>query len=338
MVKTKSGGTAAVEEDLLHRAEVPPELNGLRLDAVCARLFDEWSRSRIQTWITEGRVQVNGTVTDKGRVLVKAGDVLDLEAQAEADTRVLPEVMKLEVIYEDKAIAIINKPAGLTVHPGAGISSGTLQNALLHRWPKTAEVPRAGLVHRLDKDTSGLLVIALTLPAHTRLVAMIAGHDVRREYDAVVHGALVSGGTISTLMGRHPNDRIKMAVLERGGREAVTHYRIQERFAAHTHLRVKLETGRTHQIRVHMSHLKHPIVGDSTYGGDVVRGRGMDEGLRAVLKAFPRQALHARELALEHPISGKEISCSVEPPKDMQSLIKTLRDHAKALNIMTRKR
>ena len=338
MVKTKSGGVAAVGEDPLRRAEVPPELNGLRLDAVCARLFNEWSRSRIQSWIADGHMQVNGTVTDKGRVLVKAGDVLDLEVQAEADTRVLPEPMKLEVVYEDKAIAIINKPAGLTVHPGAGISAGTLQNALLHRWPKTAEVPRAGLVHRLDKDTSGLLVIALTLPAHTRLVAMIAGHDVRREYDAVVHGALVSGGSINTQMGRHTTDRVKMAVLDRGGREAITHYRIQERFVAHTHLRVKLETGRTHQIRVHMAHIKHPIIGDSTYGGDVVRGRGMDEDLRATLKAFPRQALHARELTLEHPITGKEVSCSIEPPKDMQGLIKTLRDHARAVNSATRKR
>jgi 23S rRNA pseudouridine1911/1915/1917 synthase len=246
--------------------------------------------------------------------------------------------MPLEVVYQDNAIALINKPAGLTVHPGAGISGGTLQNALLHRWPQTAVVPRAGLVHRLDKDTSGLLVIALTLPAHTRLVEMIAGHDVRREYDAVVHGALVSGGTINTQMGRHPNDRIKMAVLDRGGREAITHYRIHERFISHTHLRVKLETGRTHQIRVHMSHLKHPLIGDSTYGGDVVRGRGMDEGLRATLKAFPRQALHARELALEHPITGKEMNWSVEPPKDIQNLLKTLRDHAKAQNDATRRR
>jgi 23S rRNA pseudouridine1911/1915/1917 synthase len=327
-----------VEEDLLHRAEVPPELNGLRLDAVCARLFDDWSRSRLTSWITQGRLQVNGEVADKGRMPVKGGDVLVLEVQAEPDTRVLPEVLPLEVVYQDKSIALINKPAGVTVHPGAGISGGTLQNALLNRWPQTAVVPRAGLVHRLDKDTSGLLVIALTLPAHTRLVEMIAGHDVRREYDAVVHGALVSGGSINTQMGRHPNDRIKMAVLDRGGREAITHYRIHERFASHTHLRVKLETGRTHQIRVHMAHLKHPIIGDRTYGGDVVRGRGMDEDLRAVLKAFPRQALHARELALEHPISGKEISFSVEPPKDMQALLKVLREHAAAHNNPTRRR
>lgn len=327
-----------VEEDLLHRAEVPAELNGLRLDAVCARLFDDWSRSRLTSWITQGRVRVNDVVADKGRVPVRGGDVLTLQAQADPDTRVLPEVMALEVVYQDKSIALINKPAGLTVHPGAGAASGTLQNALLHRWPQTAAVPRAGLVHRLDKDTSGLLVIALTLPAHTRLVEMIAGHEVRREYDAVVHGALVSGGTIQTQMGRHPNDRIKMAVLERGGREAITHYRIHERFVSHTHLRVKLETGRTHQIRVHMAHIKHPIIGDKTYGGDVVRGRGMDDDLRAALKAFPRQALHARELALEHPITGKEVSWSVEPPQDMQKLLKVLREHAKTHSNPTRKR
>lgn len=321
-----------VEEDLLHRAEVPVELDGLRLDAACARLFGDWSRSRLQTWIEQGRVRVNGSVSDKGRVPVRSGDVLELEAQPEVDTRVKAEALALEVVYQDKAIAVINKPAGLTVHPGAGISGGTLQNALLHRWPQTATVPRAGLVHRLDKDTSGLLVIALTLPAHTRLVEMIAGHDVEREYDAVVHGALVSGGTVQTQMGRHPNDRIKMAVLDRGGREAITHYRIHERFISHTHLRVRLETGRTHQIRVHMAHIKHPIIGDSTYGGNVVRGRGMDENLRAVLTGFPRQALHARALTLVHPISGKEVSCSVEPPKDMQGLLQVLRTHTDTLN------
>lgn len=334
MAKSKS----VVKQDLLHTAEVPVELNGMRLDAVCARLFPDWSRSRLTSWIEGGRLRVNEVVTDKGRVPVRVGDVLMLEAQPEADTRVKPEVMPLEVVYQDKAIALINKPAGLTVHPGAGASSGTLQNALLNRWPQTAVVPRAGLVHRLDKDTSGLLVIALTLPAHTRLVEMIAGHDVRREYDAVVHGALVSGGTISTQMGRHPSDRIKMAVLERGGREAITHYRIQERFASQTHLRVKLETGRTHQIRVHMAHIKHPIVGDSTYGGDVVRGRGMDEGLRTALKAFPRQALHARELELEHPITGKLMTWSIEPPKDIQNLLKVLRDHKEAQINAPRKR
>lgn len=327
MAKVTKTESVDAEEDLRHSAEVPHELTEQRLDVVCAKLFSDWSRARLQTWIGEGRVSVNGSPVDKPRTLVLAGDQLELEALPEADLTVHPEKIALDVVYHDKTIAVINKPAGLTVHPGAGISSGTLQNALLHRFPQTNTVPRAGLVHRLDKDTSGLLVVALTLTAQARLSAAISEHAFRREYDAVVHGDMVSGGSVDAPIGRHPRDRIRMAVVERGGREALSHYRVQERFSAHTHLRVQLETGRTHQIRVHMSHIRHPIVGDSMYGGDVIRGRGMDASLRAVLKDFPRQALHARELELEHPISGKTIGWVAEPPKDIQELIKTLRKH-----------
>jgi 23S rRNA pseudouridine1911/1915/1917 synthase len=326
------------EDDLRHSAEVPPELSEQRLDVVCAKLFDGWSRARLQTWIGEGRLSVNGAVVDKPRHLVLAGDQLELEALPEADLTVHPEAIALDVVYHDKAIAVINKPAGLTVHPGAGISSGTLQNALLHRFPQTASVPRAGLVHRLDKDTSGLLVVALTLTAQARLSAAISEHAFRREYDAVVHGDMVSGGTVDAPIGRHPRERIKMAVVERNGRDAISHYRVQERFTAHTHLRVKLETGRTHQIRVHMAHIRHPIIGDSTYGGDVVRGRGMDEGLRTTLKAFPRQALHARELELDHPVSGKTIGWTAEPPQDIQDLLAALRRHTEIEIAATRSR
>lgn len=321
---TKTDTTS--EEDLHHSAEVPHELTEQRLDVVCAKLFNDWSRARLQTWIGEGRLSVNGIVVDKPRTLVLAGDVLELEALPEADLTVHPENIALDVVYHDKAIAVINKPAGLTVHPGAGISSGTLQNALLHRFPQTNAVPRAGLVHRLDKDTSGLLVVALTLTAQARLSAAISEHAFRREYDAVVHGDMVSGGSVDAPIGRHPRDRIRMAVVTRGGREALSHYRVQERFSGHTHLRVQLETGRTHQIRVHMSHIRHPIIGDSMYGGDVIRGRGMDVSLRKVLKDFPRQALHARELELDHPISGKTLGWVAEPPKDIQNLIKALRE------------
>jgi 23S rRNA pseudouridine1911/1915/1917 synthase len=338
MTNATKANTAGDEEDLRHSAEVPPELANQRLDVVCARLFEAWSRARLQTWISEGRVTVNGVVVDKPRVLVNMDDLIELEAQPEADLTVHPENIVLDVVYQDKAIAVINKPAGLTVHPGAGVSSGTLQNALLHRWPKAAEVPRAGLVHRLDKDTSGLLVVALTLPAHAKLVAAISAHAFRREYDAVVHGDMVSGGTVDAPIGRHPRERIKMAVVERNGREAISHYRVQERYSAHTHLRVKLETGRTHQIRVHMAHIKHPIVGDSTYGGDVIRGRGMNEDLRATLKAFPRQALHARELELDHPISGKTLGWTAEPPQDIQDLLTTLRKHTAREIAATRSR
>ena len=318
------------DEDLQHSREVPPELDGQRLDVVCAKLFDAWSRARLQVWIADGRLRVNGLAADKARQPVMVGDRLDLCAEPEADTTVHAEAIALEVIYSDKAIAIINKPAGLTVHPGAGTSAGTLQNALLHHFPQAAGIPRAGLVHRLDKDTSGLLVVALTLPAHAKLAAAISAHAFRREYDAVVHGDIVSGATIDAPIGRHPRERIKFAVVERGGRDAISHYRVQERFPAHTHLRVKLETGRTHQIRVHMAHIKHPIIGDSSYGGDVVRGRGMDDGLRTVLKTFPRQALHARELELEHPISGKLMGWVAEPPSDIQGLLAALRKDAVA--------
>jgi len=321
----------ADEEDLLHAVSVPPELAGTRLDAVCAKLIPDYSRARIQHWIEQGRVSVNGAPALRSRDPVQENDRIELTAEAETEAGlVLPQDIPLEVVYADQAVAVINKPAGLTVHPGAGQKAGTLQNALLHRFPQTAAVPRAGLVHRLDKDTSGLLVVALTLNAHAQLVRAIAQREMRREYDAVVQGTFVAGGTIDLPMGRHPRDRLRQAVLERGGREAVTHYRIQERFARHTHLRVKLQTGRTHQIRVHFSHVRHPIVGDELYGGGMPRGAGMPEELRTVLQRFSRQALHARELELTHPVSGKTLSFCAEPPADIQGLLQTLRQFDKA--------
>jgi 23S rRNA pseudouridine1911/1915/1917 synthase len=228
------------------------------------------------------------------------------------------------VVYADDALAIINKPAGLTAHPGAGQPDGTLTNALLHRWPQTAVLPRAGLVHRLDKHTSGLLVVALNPSAHTRLVAAMAARRIKREYDAVVNGTLTAGGTVDAPISRDPHNRLRMAVVA-GGRSAVTHYRVHQRFTYHTHLRVRLETGRTHQIRVHMAQIKHPIAGDAVYGGRLARGVGMDAGLRETLRRFPRQALHARELALQHPVDGRELAFTAEPPADLQALLATLR-------------
>jgi 23S rRNA pseudouridine1911/1915/1917 synthase len=309
---------------------VPLELAGQRLDAVAAKLFPDHSRSRLKAWIDEGSLWLNGAPAARGRDPVKEGDVLDLRAEIpEVNYDILPQNLPLDVVYADESLAIIRKPAGLTVHPGAGQPDNTLQNALLYHFPQTSLVPRAGIVHRLDKDTSGLLVVALTVTAHTYLADLIAKRDVSREYDALITGTIVAGSTIDLPIGRHPRDRLKMAV-SNGGRKAVTHYRVQERFKHHTLLRVKLETGRTHQIRVHLSHLKWPIVGDHLYGGRLARGVGMSLKLREALLAFPRQALHARALELEHPVTGELLSFANEPPEDFQALLQLLRDEQKA--------
>ncbi|HVT36277.1 MAG TPA: 23S rRNA pseudouridine(1911/1915/1917) synthase RluD [Nevskiaceae bacterium] len=316
------------DEELL-TAQVPPALAGLRLDQAAAKLFDRYSRARLQGWIESGALTVNGEVQTRSRTPVADGDELALAAEPEVSHEVLPQDIALEVLHADKSIAVINKPAGLTVHPGAGQRDGTLQNALLFRFPQTAKVPRAGIVHRLDKDTSGVLVVALDLVAHAKLVAAISAREVRREYDALVQGTLIAGATIDAPIGRHPHDRVRMAVVERGGREAVTRYRIAERFAHHTLLNVQLETGRTHQIRVHLAHVRHPIVGDAVYGpsGARVRGAGMPPELRMVLTDFRRQALHARELELAHPKSDKAMSFAAPRPGDLLQLLDALRKH-----------
>ncbi len=315
------------------QASVPEDMAGLRLDAAAARLFPDHSRSRLKEWIEAGALLHNGQRVARVRDPVQADDVLSLSVPDSGAPRGLrAQALPLEVVFEDRAIAVINKPAGLTVHPGAGTPDGTLQNALLHHFPQVAKVPRAGLVHRLDKDTTGLLVVALSATAHTRLTAMMMAREVRREYDALVVGILPAGGTVDAAIGRSPHSRTKMAVMDvpERGRRAVTHYRVAEKFVQHTRLTVQLETGRTHQIRVHLAHLRHPIVGDPAYGGRAVRSCGLPVALRDQLTAFGRQALHARELGLEHPITKKTMRWSAPLPDDFDALLRALRTHAKS--------
>lgn len=306
-------------------AEVPEALAGMRLDAAAARLFPEHSRARLRAWIEAGCLSRNGEVVERARTAVSAGDALHLRAEHTPPDAAAarPQDIAFDVLHADDAIIVLDKPAGLTVHPGAGAPDGTLQNALLHRFPDLAALPRAGIVHRLDKLTSGVLVVARTPAAHTALVRMLQARDIGREYDALVWGRLVSGGRVDAPIGRDPRSRLKMAVT-RGGREAVTHYRVHARFGWHTHLRVTLETGRTHQIRVHMQHIKHPIIGDDSYGGRRGHGRGIPESLREALAAFPRQALHARRLQLRHPASDAVMVFEAPLPADMTELLAQL--------------
>ncbi len=307
-------------------AIVPPEHAGSRLDQVLAQLFSEFSRSRLQQWVKEGAVLVDGRVL-RPRDKLLGGESITVNAAVEAVDEVRPQAIALNVVYEDDAILVIDKPAGLVVHPGAGNPEGTLQNALLHHAPALAGVPRSGIVHRLDKATSGLMVAAKTLQAHKALVDQLQARTVKREYLALVNGTFTAGGRIEAPIGRHPRDRIRMAVVDTG-REAVTHYRIQQRYQAHTLLLAALETGRTHQIRVHMAHIGHPLVGDPLYGGRLQLPKGATEAVREALRGFRRQALHATRLALQHPASGEEMGWEAPPPDDMQVLLNTLEQEA----------
>ncbi|HVS25388.1 MAG TPA: RluA family pseudouridine synthase, partial [Gammaproteobacteria bacterium] len=252
-------------ERIERRLIVPADLAGRRLDQAAALLLPEFSRSRLKNWIDAGRLTIAGR-SARARMLLKGGEELALETELEAAIEIAPEPIPLTVVHEDDALLVIDKPVGLVVHPGAGNRSGTLQNALLHRHPELAQLPRAGLVHRLDKDTSGLLLVARTLASHKTLVAALERREIRRGYQAICQGVLTGGGNIDAPIGRHPRERTRMAVVD-GGREARTRYRVLERFRAHTHCEIELETGRTHQIRVHMAHVRAPLVGDPVYGG-----------------------------------------------------------------------
>ncbi len=309
------------------QAAVPEELANKRLDQVLAKLFAEYSRSRLQQWIEAGQVTVDGKILrSKDKVL--AGQQIQVNAQLHAEDSWQAEAIPLQIVYEDKSLIVINKPAGLVVHPAAGNRSGTLLNALLHHAPELINIPRAGIVHRLDKDTSGLLVIARNLKAQKSLVEQLQARTVSRQYLAVVNGMMTSGGTVDAPIGRHPSHRTRMAVVP-SGRPAVSHYRVVERFRAHTLIRVSLETGRTHQIRVHMLHIQHPLVGDPEYAGRARIPPAASETLLAMLRDFKRQALHAEQLALIHPRSGKEVAWEQPMPDDMQQLLAALREDSR---------
>ncbi|UNK41838.1 23S rRNA pseudouridine(1911/1915/1917) synthase RluD [Luteimonas sp. S4-F44] len=307
-------------------AKVPDAAAGRRFDAVLAELFPQFSRSRLTAWIKAGDVLLDGAVP-RPRDPVVGGETVRLNVVLDVQTEAMPQDIPLSVLYEDAQVFVIDKPAGLVVHPGAGNPDGTLVNALLFRDPSLTALPRAGIVHRLDKDTSGVMVVARTLEAHNALVEQLSARDVHRQYLAIVVGALVSGGTADAPIDRHPRDRLRMAVRE-DGREAVTHYRLRERFRAHTALECRLETGRTHQIRVHMAHLRHPILGDPLYGGALKLPKGASEETAAMLRGFRRQALHAETLEFRHPTTGEAVRCNAPLPADMQALLKALRADA----------
>lgn len=302
---------------------VEPALAARRLDQVLAAAIPEFSRRRLQLWIAAGQVRVDGA-TRRARDKVWAGQVIEVDAPIEPVGDCLPEAIALDCVFEDEQILLINKPAGLVVHPAAGHRDGTLQNALLNYAPELASVPRAGIVHRLDKDTSGLLVVAKTLQAHCSLVAQLQARQVHREYRALVIGEVVAGGRVEAPIGRHPTQRTRMAVVS-GGRAAATRFRVLERYPGHSLLGVELETGRTHQIRVHLAHRQHPLVGDTAYGGRPRPPKGASASLVEALQSFPRQALHALRLGLEHPTLGVPMLWEVPMAADLEQLLERLR-------------
>ncbi|MBN6540936.1 23S rRNA pseudouridine(1911/1915/1917) synthase RluD [Acinetobacter pittii] len=296
---------------------------GQRIDQVAALVWSEFSREKLKQWLKDGHLLVNGNIV-KPKHRCEGTELLTLEVELEAQTTSQPENIPLNIVYEDNDILVINKPVGMVVHPGAGNSSGTLVNALLYHFPKLAELSRAGLVHRIDKDTSGLLVVAKTLEAQFSLSKQLANKTVYRVYDLVVYGNIIAGGTIDEPIKRHPVDRVKMAILP-GGRDAVTHYNVKERFKDFTRVQARLETGRTHQIRVHFSYIGYGLIGDQVYMNRVRVPAGASELLIETLRGFKRQALHAAKLGLKHPRTGEEMLFEAPWPEDFTHLVNVLR-------------
>ncbi len=328
MTPTQTPETDENERELLE-ASIPLGAAGRRFDQVLAELFPDFSRSRLTEWIKSGDALLDGRLV-KPKEAVRGGEPVTVSVRMEVETHALPEAIDLDLVYQDDDVLVVNKPAGLVVHPGAGNPRGTLVNALLHFDASLAELPRAGIVHRLDKDTSGLMVVARTLRAHTSLVEQLSGREVHRQYLAVVQGTMVAGNTINAPIGRHPTDRVRMAVVKEGGRDAITHYRLREKFRAHTLVECRLETGRTHQIRVHMASVRHQIVGDPLYGGAFRLPKAATEALVARLHGFRRQALHAEQLTFAHPSTGEPVAHEAPMPEDMQALVRDLREDTAA--------
>ncbi len=304
-------------------AVVPPSMSGERLDQAAAQLFSDYSRSRLQTWIKNGELRVDGQQR-RTRDKVVEGMSLSVEVELEPEVSWVGQEIDLDIIFEDESLMILNKPAGLVVHPGAGNPDGTLVNALLNHNADMANLPRGGIVHRLDKETSGIMVVAKTLPAHHNLVNQLQNRTVKRQYTAVCVGTMTGGGTVNEPIGRHPKQRKRMAVRAIGGKPAITHYRLVTRFANHTRIVVNLETGRTHQIRVHMAYRKYPLIGDPVYGGRPRIPKGASEELITMLRTFPRQALHAQALTLMHPESDEELYFECPVADDILALVDTL--------------
>jgi len=308
-------------------AVVPSELLGQRLDKVLAQLFPDYSRARLQQWVKAGQVLVDGE-QKKAKEKVMGGETITVVATTEDEVTWEGQDLPLNIVYEDQDIIIVNKPAGMVVHPAVGNLDGTLVNALLYHAPELSEVPRAGIIHRLDKETSGLLAVARNLKAQKHLVEILQERTMKRQYQAVACGVMTAGGTVDAPIARHPVDRKRMAV-RHDGKTAITHYRVIERFRAHTHIRVDLETGRTHQIRVHMAHNNYPLVGDPVYGKRLRIPPGSSEQMLETLRGFRRQALHAATLGLTHPSSGEDMEWQAELPEDMKHLIRILKEDAR---------
>ncbi len=309
------------------KADIPEALLGRRLDVILSEVFKEYSRGTLQSWIKQGSVLIDGKAQTKNSVKINLLGQITIDAEIKEQTAWLPEPIELNIVYEDSDLIVINKPAGLVTHPATGNEDGTLVNALLHHNADLAELPRAGIIHRLDKDTTGLMVVPKTLVAHNFLVDQLQQRLINRHYQALVYGTIISGGTVEANIGRHPTNRVKMAIVQ-SGKTAVTHYRVNTKYKNFTLLDLKLETGRTHQIRVHMQSIDHPIVGDQVYGRRLHIPKGSSDPLAEILRHFHRQALHAIKLSLTHPTTKETMEWQAPLPQDFQNILAELNKEA----------